>query len=213
MLGAARIHLGIGWGRKSEQPDVLGGVYVRTGTGFSHRRVAIGDHPFILTMLDLEPPGVLRGTDSSVGYTKVRAWFYNLQGDTQARAGKFGEGRVRLEQITYIPEFPRMLAKIGHSFACAVLGADSFDPALLDIISGKSTGFAYLIGGADEYLKTMNDSRELLHNVWLNSALHPNNLNDRPLIVCAVQLFSCLESPIYQVVVGRSFIAGPQLIK
>ena len=213
MLGAARIHLGIGWGRKSEQPDVLGGVYVRTETGFSHRRVAFGDHLFLLAMLDFESPGVLRGTDSSIGYTKARTWFYNCQGDTQVRAGKLGEEGVCLEQIAYVPEFPGMLAKIGHSFACAALGANSFEPALLDIISGKSTGFAYLIGGADEYLKTLNDSRELLHSVWLNAALHPSNLNDRPLIACAIQLFSCLKAPVYQVVVGRSFMAGPQPIE
>ena len=213
MLGPARIHLGFGFRRKEQQPDVLDGVFVGTDEELTPRKVSIVDHPFILAMPDFESPGILRGTANTAVYEKVRIWLYNFQGDTQDRVDRLGSKKVRLQQNLMMPEFFRMLAKIGHSFTCAVVGVDGFEPLLLDTIFGRNTKFAYLIGGADEHLKSPNSGKELLHNIWLDYAWKTEKKDDQPLLICPVQLFSCFNAPVYQIVVGRSFAIDPQPIQ
>jgi hypothetical protein len=119
MFGEARIHIGMGWGRKKEQP-LAATVKAKTGDGFKVTAIPIGEHPFCLAMVDLPPPGILWSLTKIERHEKLRVVFHLLQGDFQKRIEKIGS-EVILEQIGITPEFHRMLAKIAHSYAMALI--------------------------------------------------------------------------------------------
>ena len=205
VLGNARIHSGMGWGHPKEQPTHRS-VKVKTAEGFEMHSVTIEDHPFVMAMVDVYPPGILWSETKVDRYERVRVVFHNLQGDTNERANRTGKGRgVRLEQVAASPDFWRLLAKIGHAFASAsVAEIGPFEPFLLDIILRNEMGDGpNLIGGGDEHTPpSPNVERNVLHDIWLTKAKKPGDASQAALVVVCVRLFACFGMPTYQVVVG-----------
>jgi hypothetical protein len=90
-----------------------------------------------------------------------------------------------------------MVAKIGHSFAAATLGLDSFRPLLLDLILGKSKHVTYLVGGT-EIAPTPIPGPSYRIN------LYNHTLNDRHYLMARVHLFANNGAPYYTVAVGET---------
>jgi hypothetical protein len=132
VLGNARIHSGMGWGHLKEQPTHRS-VKVKTAEGFETRSVTIEDHPFVMAMADVPPPGILWSETKVDRYERVRVVFHRLQGDTNERIARIGKNRgMRLEEVITSPDFWRLLAKIGHAFASALIAEiGPFEPFLL----------------------------------------------------------------------------------
>ena len=82
MFGAARIHVGMGWGRKKEAP-LTQNIKVKTESGYEWRAVPIKDHPFMLTMVDLPRPGILWSKNKVANYQCFRVVISNTQKDFQ----------------------------------------------------------------------------------------------------------------------------------
>ncbi len=144
MWGATRIHLGFRTRRPKERPQKLT-TFVETDNSFKRSEVPIRDHPHVMTMLELPPPKVL-GRSGGIEQGHVRVWFRDIQGNTNERVSHLGRG-VEIKNIIPINEFGRLLAKIGHSYAVALLGTDSFNPFLLDFILGMKQNVFDFVGG------------------------------------------------------------------
>lgn len=92
-------------------------------------------------------------------------------------------------------QFCKLIAKISHSYAIAELGYKSFTPYLHSYIRGKQpiTIFDY-IGCAETPAKS-----DAFHEIGIR-AVHSKNLT---YIVVELRLFSFLDTPTYEIVVGH----------
>ena len=96
-----------------------------------------------------------------------------------------------------IETFGRMLAKIGHAYACAVVGPDAFDPWLPDLILKGTPNFRLLVGGQVE--TEISPAKAYLYELQLITMKGWYDLN---CLGVAIRLFSCFRTPWYYVVVG-----------
>ncbi len=95
-------------------------------------------------------------------------------------------------------DFARLLAKIAYSYAVTELGMDAFEPLCLDVIMGRASNCAYLVGGSMD-LQPLPDSTGD-HHIGVGLIDQP----DRPkLVIVPVRLFQQMGSPHHHVIVGR----------
>jgi hypothetical protein len=92
-----------------------------------------------------------------------------------------------------------LLAKIGHSYAVAELrSVGAFEPHCLDIILGRATNYAYVVGGSLE-LKSAPDSTS---DHYLGLGLIKQT-GLPTLLMATIRLFQQMGSPHHHVIVGR----------
>ncbi len=115
----------------------------------------------------------------------------------------------RKVKIRAVPEeFARMLAKIAYSYCVAEVGLGSFRPAelLLDVILGRATNVAYVVGGNWEIPAPDPRGVHLLQ-MTCRVAAHG------ALIIVEIRLFPAFETPHYRVVVGEFDFRCPDHVK
>jgi hypothetical protein len=210
MFGALRLHLGWRWGEKDDEPDEFDTV-VELETDTEGRKVSLQDHPFIMSMVDFPPPSILSGRNRVETFAKPKLRIIgrtDLQSDLQERINRLGGRGVRIDTV-FRTQFFQLLAKIGYCYTVANIGFNNFEPSVLGIILGRSTEYQYWIGGVDKSVKgSPKPSEPLLHNIWLERYYSCKKRDIgraiiRPWVVACIQLFACVDMPIYQVVVGR----------
>lgn len=158
-------------------------------------RLPIANHPTVLVLLQLMPPGILTARPKSIhGIGGV--WAANLNaesGDLGARKlDEFVAGEIDTLRFT------QMLAKIAHSFAMAKVSAEDFDPLLPDFIfsADENDSRQYdLIGGEESVVPPL----PYLHELGLGIV---HAADDRDYLVARIRLFAFLGSPVYYAVVG-----------
>jgi hypothetical protein len=91
----------------------------------------------------------------------------------------------------------RMLAKIGHAYAVAQRGLNSFKPYLLDVIAGRSDDLGNWVGGG------LDDPAEAASNQQHEVQLGPAHRHGRKHLAVTVRLFACYGAPRYHVIVGE----------
>lgn len=100
--------------------------------------------------------------------------------------------------------FTRFAAKVGHSYASAILGSRGFDPWLTTYILQGNTTNPYLIGTAQR-----KGTGERLHQIGIE--VHSTQtigllglpMTQRDLVVVYLELFAPLLSPVLEIVVGE----------
>jgi hypothetical protein len=209
MLGSTRVHLGLRTRRPKERPQSLS-AFVETNGGFERKDVSIQDHPHIMTMIVLPPPKVLNrsGGEKQGG---IRIWVRDIQGNTNQRVSRLGQG-AEIRNVIPIHEFGRVIAKIAHAYAASLLGIESFNPLLLDFILGKKENVFDFVGGPDE-ITDFKREKKFLHQVDILTLSNPDRTDLLPLVIVNICLFSCLDAPIYQAVVGSLTAKGLRLLK
>ncbi len=206
MLGDARIHTGLGWGQKKDQPKSHK-IIIRNNRGeLVPHEVPTADHPFAIAMVELPPPRKLGVFRSGGRHEQIGLRIGTVQSDFKERVGRVsGSDGVMLSQTVISPEFLRLLAKIAHSYCAAIEGdIGLISPLLLPLIlEGELTQAADLIGGPDQFMpKSPNTTQNLLHDVWASKAISARK--DEPaLALVSIQLFKPYRMPVYQVVVGE----------
>ncbi len=105
---------------------------------------------------------------------------------------------VRLARIRTL-DFARALAKIAHVYAYAKCGPNSFEPALLDLILGRSENAPYFVGG--DHSGEPTPQPNVLHDIYpVNCRVEPAGID---YLAIAIRLFAFWNMPRYIVVVGR----------
>ena len=92
-----------------------------------------------------------------------------------------------------------MIAKIGYSYAVAILGVDGFKPIIVEAILNASCNVSYLVGMNPKYEQMMPGVGH-----FLQAAIRvPSQLGSEPLVVVEVRLCCSAGTPTYHAVVGK----------
>jgi hypothetical protein len=156
--------------------------------------IEIDDYPIMLNVPGYAEPGFFRNASEEF---PLGNGFYiaMLRWDQRTLLKKYGITSFTSARWDNAM-FSRMLAKIGHSLAVAILGKDKFAPLLKPLIlSGDRMGNQY-IGGEPFLEKT----RKELHTV----ALGYRRYEGKDYVVATIRLFAQHQTPTYTVVVGES---------
>lgn len=104
-----------------------------------------------------------------------------------------GKATVRMQPWPYA----RMFCKAAHAYAIAMLGLGKFRPLAVDLILGRSTNFSHVFGGGWEMEPGIEGGQ---HELTLTGITLPEHRLH--LWVVRIRLFSSMESPAHQIVVG-----------
>jgi len=206
LLSTARPHLGIR-GRQRKSGLTRGPVYIERAGRIETTSVHITQHPGMLLMPLMPYPSALLGQMPPAkgdGPVTVRIAMRAMTSDVAARAAPFmrGGGKVTLTKGVSAIDCYRLIAKIAHAFASAILAVDSFRPYLLNLIRGQQPMFAdHFVGSAMVH----DPPGEHLHELSLAPSIR---LPFSEMIVVRVRLFSNLDMPTHYAVVGERALPG-----
>ncbi len=143
-------------------------------------------------------PGIIRGADKRENNTLLPS----IIGQAKDNVKK----KIMVSGNFHIGKKHQFLSKIAHAYACGCLGTDGFNPYLKDIILNDNFEVGcYFISHAEVF-----GSFDALHRIRLFE--EPISVKQLPLFngatkrvwIVHLQLFSFLETPIYEIVVGSA---------
>lgn len=200
MFNEVRIHLGLTGRRPKLRPKTLE-VVVGRGAHKMPLQVDPSDHPMYLAMPIMSRPIAMSGLSPSDEPSDVTMHVMMHVSQLERHSRLPADTGVRLS--LYPPIFPRFLAKIAHAFAFFDFSAHihEFDLLLPQVILGKGGDVPFLIGTAppeisDEWRKEQTDD---LHSLQIATF----GTDKVVWLLCYIQLFANLGSPVYEIVVGR----------
>lgn len=177
-------------------------THIRIGTALPDgttgtAQIPVAEHPTMLFVYKFAEPTILRCFPPDVENFKWLPIAISSHQELNDFA-KNNHWDLRAK-VRVVPEdFARMLAKIAYSYTIAELGLGSFRPAplLLDVILGRTTNVAYVVGGDWEIPPP--DPRGV-HLLQMTCRVATNGA----LIIIEIRLFPAFETPHYRVVVGE----------
>jgi hypothetical protein len=203
MLGPLRLFYSLPTRRPKDRPEKLPlKVRVTPASDWSFVDVDQDVYPFLVLFPLLEVPDELSGdvTEGERGAKAKRHWIRiasvrEWQPHLESLCQELRVTSIEPTGTVRVPEFIRMIAKIGHAYAVARLGPNAFSPFLPSIILGEDlSNVVQFIGGNP----TDDPSGRNLHE--LNLGLFPQ---DPGLVAVSIRLFAVLGTPTYFVAVGR----------
>ncbi len=196
IYGDFRMRHGMQTRRKKERPThrVIG-IIDQHGNA-SQKSVFVKDFPAPMWVYTFGKCGILLGTQPETNV--LLGSIKTIHDDIALNAFAAEHGWDRKLVFKYMPnEFMRMIAKIGYSFATALLGFSGFKPLVLEAILDSQANPSYFVGMNEEqkpYGVNYNHELELL-------------IQGRPigstLIIAQIRLFPFDETPTYHAVVGE----------
>lgn len=151
-------------------------------------------HPWWLPAIGFAQPGVL--LNAPEGYAPLHEFRLIPGQETVRRLNRLGP-KIGIEHRVDSNLFARVIAKIAHSFAVAMLGLNGFDPILQGVILGTSTDLARYVGGPPVAQDDRRPDPDILHSLRM--------VRQGPFWVVRLRLFAFLEgTQTYVIVVGRA---------
>jgi hypothetical protein len=181
-----RVHSNLPTRRPKERPKDLPLNILRNQT-YQTIRLPVEDHPHHLMMPVFQPPGIFTSAHLPFDYAGTTMLVIYFDGWVE-KTSKVSCKEILPHNFDF-ESFVRMLAKIGHGYAVAELGLNSFKPLLADLIAWRDPTLArYLVGGMNIEipLAPCPPSR------WTTSQLHLffyRAFVDRSFIVVRIRLF------------------------
>lgn len=210
MLAATRAHFNLyGKRRKATRPTEFA-VHLDDG----EKQIPLQEYPYSLFMPLLDPPRILACLPIEPELPDLtepeRIWKWSSP-DANEQGKKILQRTpsktLKITQQIWLSDFYKLLAKIGHSYAIAQLGYSSVQPLLNGLIlapkRAHTHGATSYIGGAFDRFRNRvetikeNNDPYTLHMCECNF----ENGNGKALVV-RIQLFSHIDAPVYDVVVG-----------
>lgn len=172
------------------------------------KEIPIGEGPLILNLWESPPPRIL-GETIKPEHVEGRPWHYVERAKADpillALAHELGVERVgfKLPPVGRL-HYLRSLAKTAHAFAAAILGIDSFEPFLTDLILKRSDDVAQFVGDKAGVATLEGPSG---HSFKITLGETPEDLGAAGgLIVVFMQFWADLGTPPHLVVVGKPLI-------
>ena len=202
IYGDFRMSRGLQTRHKKERPShrIIGTIDQHGNT--SQKSISVRDYPAPYWVYTFGNCGIYLGThpDTNVTLGNLKT----IHDNTALTAFAAEHNWDRKLQFRYMPnEFMRMIAKIGYSFATAVVGYSGFRPLILGSIMNSEANPSYFVG--------MNEIQEpsgLNHNHELKLLIQ-GRLAGTTLLIVHARLFPYAETPTYHAVVGE-FVDGTQ---
>lgn len=196
IYGPFRLKHGFRTRRKKDRPSTLP-VYSLDNQGNEKKiEISLNQYPNIYLTVDAPPPGILIGNAPSNRNPELTL---GLRGDPIDL--KRSMDSLSIDQIITRHKFEwgaffQQLAKIGHTFAYAIMRGKCYDPFLPDIILGKSLHLSHYVGGVNQETKREQGTT---NDLTLSVVCRPSG----DYLVAGVQLLGAGVLPPYQVVVGQ----------
>jgi hypothetical protein len=149
MLKAFRMRYGLP--SRKGHPKTLPIHYAPDGGTTQTEHVAPAEHPAPVVLLKISRAGILLSVPAGIQRSalfKSEVWTYSP--DIQERSLAKGWGVIKNAARYDGLAFCRTLAMIGHGWAVAHHGLDSFTPLALDLILGRTNDVEFIVGGAIE---------------------------------------------------------------
>lgn len=165
---------------------------------YSVTSVPVGEFPAPYFVYSFGQSGLLAGfpqdTDMSSCFWSMRT-IHSIP-ETDAFKEQYNwDGRYTHKFEPY--PFMRTLAKIGYSFAVALLGLSSFRRLVVSAMMRKEENISHFVGMNEHWPQS---DAEQLHHLQFRFQKGPFL---QTLIVVEVRLFACTGTPVYHVVVGE----------
>ncbi len=202
MYGPLRLLYDLPSRRRKKRPKTLPLKIKRTAKDeWSYTQIEQEKYPFLILFPYFSVPKILsKGVDSACrGAATDRFWIrgaspsYVFEELLEQLVHELGVYSIMPEAKAQVSEFCQMLAKIGHAFAVAELGVDSFRPFLIPyIVRSELADSDKFIGGRGE-------------DEVISSELHELSLISSPdheFVVVRIRLLARLGTPTYFLVVG-----------
>jgi hypothetical protein len=204
MYGPLRLLYELPTRRRKKRPKTLPLKVKRTAKDqWSYIEVEQEKYPFLILFPYFSMPEILsKGVDLACkGAATDRFWIrgaspsYIFKDLLEQLVHELGVYSIKPEGKAQVSECCQMLAKIGHAFAVAELGIDSFHPFLIPhIIRSELSDCDKFIGGRGE-------------DEVVSSELHELSLvggPDHEFVVVRIRLLARLGTPTYFLVVGAT---------
>lgn len=199
-FGILRAKLGT-WTRNKKHRDKVFECYLRNDrTGKMQREeIPIEDYP-LQSMLVLKEPGLISGDMNRDGMNELRMVVVPLPNHILIAPDYSLGTRMRI----MVGALELALAKIAYSYCFAIGKLNrTYIKLLPDVIRGVSPYIWNYVGGFDneesETIRNMPPAYESFNKIWVMSKI----IGNKEYLVCAIQLFSHLRTPLYQVIVGE----------
>lgn len=157
----------------------------------------IADHPTMLYLTQLGPPGILTGRPKWL-HGIVGSWYINLNA-TKEKLAKHGLKNFDTPPLDTVL-FSQMLCKIAHTLATAEVLAENFEPLLLDFLLHKHDLMDeddrrhYFVGGTT----FPEPPTPYLHELGIRLY----GAHGKLFLIVRIRLFAFLGAPAYLVVAG-----------
>jgi hypothetical protein len=198
MFLPVRTHLKMPTRRPKERPKTLP-VRFNDADDSQIHQVPVDHHPGYLFSFDLDPPQILYGLTDFNTVQTGRLVMRNVNTDTAERLQRLGP-KVVLPAGFDVPTYARLLAKTAHAYAVAQCGIASFRPLLLDVIlQDEARNIPRFVGGRVGMVPGTDRHRFSVE--WQRVELRP--VGWREYLVVSMSLFTDLDMPSYDVVVGK----------
>jgi hypothetical protein len=195
-MGVFRAKLELKTRRKKKRAEPQKVVFIRPDGSTYIKHMGHVELPHFCIGFDWATPGILRDQPSGSRDFDGKVIVRYPQGELEKFiADQYG---LRLGSANML-DFARMLAKIGHSYAFAKCGIDTFKPMLLDFILGRTENASYLVGGDGS--GPPPDQPHSLHDIFpVACRVEPSGAE---YLLIAIRLFAFIGMPRYHVVVGK----------
>jgi hypothetical protein len=198
MYWPLRLRLGLHGSRKRRKtrPSHWQGVLIDDDSGTeTPLAIEVGKFPPLYVIAEFPPPGILLNRPLSDSNPELQI---KLKGDAQELerfTRELGASRFEIEFNWHWDAFNRLLAKIGHAFAVAILGMDGFEHFLTPLILGQSAYFSHYIGGVTSQMDELAPPRDLQLGI--------REIDTQPMVFARTTIFGNRRFPTYEIVVGR----------
>lgn len=203
VFGKFRVRHNIQTRRKKERPQSYP-IDINNPDGTSSTiDIPAKSHPSPLFLYKFAPANILHGLSREID---TFLWIIYCAATSDAieliETHKW-DGKLKIRPVPI--EFARMLAKIAHSHAVAMLGTEAFHPLALDIILCRTDNVSYLVGG--NYAAPTSSTDDLEAPVrgagHLFSLRYVSGPHQELFLLGEIRLFASLSSPTYHVIVGK----------
>lgn len=193
-MWAVRAALGLSTRSRKESPKELPIKLIRQGVT-EEVMLPIERHPVILSFPIFVPPGIVTG-ENPKGITFRYMAMMGFGKPLKDVLRDEGADDAQFTHTYKIPEFAKMLAKMGWSMAAAEGLLDRIDPAetVLEAFMNENSSIGYWVGTYQGQLKREAGT---LHSIRFEEK------KEQGLLVAVIKLFSFSQTPEYGVVLGR----------
>jgi hypothetical protein len=194
IFAAPRRFLSVSTGSKGLQSRVKLKTIVNGNVKEVH--LPLSEHPVILTLPQLMAPGVLYDRlDNESGIGGLWTKGFNFDPEALASAER-KEGVIEFDGL----RFAHLLAKIAHSYACAVIGLERMRPTLTEFVrtdfpaDSDDTSCYRWVGGSP----ILEQATENLHEIGVTAVGYESLIY----VAVRIRLFASLGAPTYYVIPG-----------
>jgi hypothetical protein len=189
--------------RKNERPTHVT-VELVSADGSEQVEVPVGSEPTAPLFAPLFPiAGILVGREPSIEIPGIQYQvILPFPPDHDARLQglkREGATQVRVTGNWGLNPFMCLLAKIGHGFAVAGYGADSFTPILPGYVLDKDRRLSHVIGGTTDKIQLPEGANPI--HAW---QLGIRSINQKHYVAVHLHLFRYLGYPVYEVIAGEA---------